>query len=484
MSTSTVSKADRERLAALRQAVYASAADADPAADDAALTRALQALGVAEPAAELGELTVPELAAWADTLRAVAPKIRDPGATRALASALARAETVRQDCIAEGAPNLNALASAHYGLRSQVALTGPARRDEVRFTDQATGRPIAAIDKHDTRADIARKLGVSTDDPGFGFSDWLRGIANLGGGNKEAMSRVRATLTEGTNSQGGYLVPVELLPQYLEALVPASTLLNAGVPLLSLPQGAASFNIAQTATVPTAAWRNEAASLAASDPAFGVVTLTPRSLAFTFDVSRELLMDAINLDNQLIRIIAQAMAQAIDAAGLRGSGSAPTPTGILNNATVNAVTNGTNGATLSSIAWKNLTAAIQAILTANAFMPTDAIMAPRSLIGFANLVDTLGQPLRRPDVLQPINFAATSQIPINLTVGSSSDCTEIYLGNFARAMLYGVRETLTVIRSIEVKASTGLVSFFCHSRMDVGITYPTALAKITGVRAN
>jgi len=195
-------------------------------------------------------------------------------------------------------------------------------------------------------------------------------------------------------------------------------------------------------------------------------------------------MDASNLSDVIMRVIAQAIAVAIDNAGLRGSGTPPNPQGILNNASVNAVTNGTNGATQSSLKWTNIISAMQAILTANAPIPTNAIMAPRSLTGFSSLVDTTGQPLRRPDMVLPMKFAATSAIPVNLTVGSSSDCTELYIGDFAHTMLFGMRETLTIIRADQLNAATGQITFFGHSRVDVGIYYPQGLAKVTGVRAN
>jgi len=164
------------------------------------------------------------------------------------------------------------------------------------------------------------------------------------------------------------------------------------------------------------------------------------------------------------------------------SGVAPNPTGILNNTSVNAVTNGGAGTALGTIKWSNLISAWSAIRVANGWAPTDAIMAPRTLTGFAALADSTGQPLRRPDLLANMRFRDTSAIPINDTVGASVDCSEMFVGDFARSMVFGVREVLTVIRSIEVKATSGLITFVCHSRMDVGITYPACLAKITGIR--
>ena len=55
------------------------------------------------------------------------------------------------------------------------------------------------------------------------MSDFFRGIA---GGR--TTPGVRNALSEGTNSAGGYAVPTLLMPNILEALVPVSSLLQAG----------------------------------------------------------------------------------------------------------------------------------------------------------------------------------------------------------------------------------------------------------------
>ncbi len=179
---------------------------------------------------------------------------------------------------------------------------------------------------------------------------------------------------------------------------------------------------------------------------------------------------------------AQAFGVALDVAGLRGSGTAPTPRGILNVAGVNAVINGANGATQSSLRWANLLAAYQAILTANAPAPTAAIMPPRALIGFASLADTTNQPLRRPDLLEPMRFIQTSQLPVNLTVGTSTDCCEIMLGDFSRSF-WGVREAPSLLVDPYSASTTGEVQFVCHWRGDFAVEYAQAFAVITGVRA-
>lgn len=315
----------------------------------------------------------------------------------------------------------------------------------------------------------------------FGIDDFVRGIANI-----RSTEIVRRVLSVGTDTAGGFTVPTVLMGEILDALVPASSLLQAGAQVIRVDDmlngGAKSFNWAAISTLPTAAWRLENGTVANSDPVFRNVQAIPRSLSFEFQVSRELLADGVGLRQALNRAIGAAFAKEMDRAGLRGTGTAPEPRGILNTVGIQAVANGANGASQATTRWANLTAAVQAILAADGPMPTAAIMAPRSLVGFSNLADTTNQPLQKPDVLREMQFIATSQIPVNLTVGTSNDCTEIYVGDF-RTIRYVMREQPSIQLLAEKYASAGQVGFMCHARVDVVVTYPAAVAVVSGMRA-
>lgn len=231
--------------------------------------------------------------------------------------------------------------------------------------------------------------------------------------------------------------------------------------------------------IPTAAWRAEAGALATSDPTFRAITATPRSLAFTFKISRELLADGVGITEALNNAIGQAFAKELDRTGLRGTGTAPVPRGILNTSGIQSVTNGTNGTALSDFG--NLFSAAEAILGADCPFPTAAIMAPRSLIRLGSVEDATGQVLTMPPMLRDMQLIATSQVPINLTVGSSTDCSEIYVGDFSK-MFFAMRESVSVQLLSELYAATGEIGFACHMRADVVLSYPAAFAVVTGVR--
>jgi HK97 family phage major capsid protein len=309
----------------------------------------------------------------------------------------------------------------------------------------------------------------------IGITDFLRGIAGM-----ETTEAVRASLSVGTNTAGGYSVPAQTAPEILAAMVPASALLTAGAGIVLLEAGAKSVTTAVIDTIPTAGWRTEKGAVVESDPAFRGVVAAPQSLAFYFKISRELLADGQGIEMALRVAIAQAFAKELDRAGLRGSGTAPEPRGIRNTAGVQIVTNGANGAALAGYA--GFLSGIGALLDANAPMPTAAIVAPRSLVKLSGLMDTTGQPLRKPEMVATLPLIVTSQIPTNITTGTSTDTSEIYLGDFTK-LHFLIRENVSIQLLREAFSTTGEIGFLCHARADVVLTQPAAFAVVTGIKA-
>lgn len=323
---------------------------------------------------------------------------------------------------------------------------------------------------------IAKALGHNEafgDEERGNLASFFRGIA--GGRTTEA---VRASLTEGTDSQGGHAVPSWLLPGILSALVPASSMLQAGAHIGVLQQPGDSFKIAAVSTVPTAAWRNESGTLSESDPTFRAVTVVPRSLAFIFKVSRELLMDAPGMEGALRIAIAQAFAKEIDRAGLIGTGTAPEIRGVLNTTGIKTYDMGTNGAAMTDYA--TIIKARRTLADANAPMPNAIITSNREAETIDLFADTTGQPLRRPPALEQLQFLSTSQIPTTDTHGTATDAATMFLGDFGLATFY-MREQLSVQKLNELYAGTGEIGFACHARVDLALAYPSAFCAINGV---
>lgn len=346
--------------------------------------------------------------------------------------------------------------------------------------DERGERIGTLLNRDDLRspASIASKLratAATEEQVGMGMGDFLRGVANM-----RTTQGVRNALSEGTNTAGGYAVPNVLLPDILAALVPSSSLLSAGANIANLTDQASSFRIAAIDTIPTAAWRNESANIAESDPTFRTVTITPRSLSFRFKVSRELLADAPGLEQALNYAIAQAFAKEIDRAGLMGSGTAPEIRGLRNMVGVNAISMGTNGGAITD--WSKLLRARRTVIEAFAPPPNALILSPREDETIGLLKDTTNQPLRRPENLADWQFYVNGQIPTNETQGTATNAAAMYAGHFSLFTVY-LREQLSIQLVTELYAATGEVGFIAHARVDVAAAYPKAFAVISGVTA-
>jgi HK97 family phage major capsid protein len=348
----------------------------------------------------------------------------------------------------------------------------------IEWRNSETGEkiPVAYGNKGSIRSQLKDSFPSAQDRVEFGIGEFLRGIAGL-----RTTDAIRNALSIGTDAAGGYALPAFLQLEMLESLVPVSSLLTAGAGIAVMDRGAKNYRIAAISTIPTASWRTEGGALAQSDPVFRAVDINPKSLSFQFKVSRELLSDTANLEAALFAAIAQAFAKELDRAGLRGSGVAPEILGISNTTGIQPVANGANGASLATTAYQNLISAFLAILNADAPAPTAAIMSPRSMMGLAGLLDTTNQPRRQPAILDTCKFIATSQIPNNLTVGTSNDCSEIYVGDFSKFAFF-MREGVSIQLLKELYAGTGEIGFACHTRVDAALMYPAAAALVTGVR--
>lgn len=149
---------------------------------------------------------------------------------------------------------------------------------------------------------------------------------------KSHMTRVSDELNVGTDSEGGYLVPEEWEPKLQKKLEENNVMRQ----LCHRIKTEGTHNIPIKTSDPTAAWMDEGEALTFSDPAFGNITLDAYKLGAGCKITEELLADnAYNIEDEVITLLADAIAKKEEDAFLNGNGTKK-PTGILD---------GTNGAT-------------------------------------------------------------------------------------------------------------------------------------------
>lgn len=172
--------------------------------------------------------------------------------------------------------------------------------------------------------------GLSTGDKKTQQGNAVKFFKALWEGDKAAVK----TMTEGTDSAGGFLVPEEVMADIDRAID------NLGlIRKLSrmIPMGRDTLNMPTLGTKPTVYWPGEANAGTASEAVLKNVKLEAKTAVGLTPMSNELMEDA-NMDvvNMLVELFAEQLAGEEDNQGLNGVG-APF-TGVLNNTDTNTVT--------------------------------------------------------------------------------------------------------------------------------------------------
>lgn len=281
----------------------------------------------------------------------------------------------------------------------------------------------------------------------------------------------RFALATGSDSTGGFDLSPSLSAQFIDSFRAESAYVRAGALVLPLLDRQKASRV----TDPTATWRAEDAAVSTAAP-FASVDLDPKSLSVIVKISREQLEDSINVDSEIERTIASAMAYAADKAIGFGSGSGE-PLGIASTSGIGAVTSATNGTALSD--YSKLLAALYELQSNNS-NPTAVVLSPRESQTFNGFTDTTDQPLRRPEALTALPFYVSPSVPITQTQGTSSVASTILMGDFSR-LLIAVRVALRIEVLKERFADNNQYGFQATLRLDSAPTRVKSFCKISGI---
>ena len=144
------------------------------------------------------------------------------------------------------------------------------------------------------------------------------------------------TLTGGTDSLGGYLLPEGFYNDVVKVWRKYGVVRNAGVSII--PMATKTMPVPNSATNFTASWVGENSALTTTDVTFGQVTLTLKKLLVNGALTYEMLQDnGVNLYDFIVRNAAEAIWKAEDTAMLTNSTTTPFK-GILHDSNVTTVT--------------------------------------------------------------------------------------------------------------------------------------------------
>lgn len=247
------------------------------------------------------------------------------------------------------------------------------------------------------------------------------------------MVDILKALNEATTTAGGYLVPEEFATKMYE-LVQQNSVMLPIFPSINMKYD--KMYLPTETTGSTAYWVEENATITAGDQAFGRVTLDAQKVAAITELSSELMEDSNpDVADYIARSMARDLALEVDDQILNGdatyfSGLRDTTT----NTDTNLVTASTHGDAITAAKIFN---AQKELLLDNWGVGEYLAIHPRTFGVLRSLTDTnsrplfdtttFGSPLMKDGVLGTIlglKVITHSKLPITLTQGTSTECTD------------------------------------------------------------
>lgn len=363
--------------------------------------------------------------------------------------------------------------------------------EELNETKQMLERIEKRLTDLETTHQRKRIAGATqTADTEFSYAKALRGMVF---GDWTDAELEKKTLLESVNTAGGYLVPPEYAAGLVELIRSATVINRLGVTRVN-PQGNPFLINKQTGGA-QAYWVAEASDVQASSLSFDQVSMTPHKAAALVPISNDLIRRADPAVEQIVRTdISRALAGFLDRQMLDGDGNGQNLRGVLNTPGVNEVTLGENGGqptidTLYDALYE---------VEKNDGQVTAWVFHPRTKHTLRKIKDQNGQYILQPPVsaseppsLLGLPYYETTAIPINLTVGTSNDCSYILAGDW-REFLVAEWLGLEMVASREAAFVSGgqLVSAFSRDltvvraiqEVDCLVRRPQWFVKVVGVR--
>jgi len=252
---------------------------------------------------------------------------------------------------------------------------------------------------------------------------------------------------------------------FIDVLRNASSVMQAGARMLGGLSG--DVKIPKKTTAATASWiATEGGDASESEMAVGNVSMTPRTLGAFTDVTRQLLIQSSLDVEALIRDdLSQALALAIDKAGLEGSGAAGQPTGILNTNGVNQVTNFAAG----TPTFAEVVTLETAVAEDNALMGNLAYILPAGLYGALKTTE------KATGTAQFVVEPGGTLNGYQGLVSNQATAGNLYFGNFSD-LLVGMFGGLDLVVDPYTASTSGTVRVVALQSVDVAVRHAVSFA--------
>ena len=330
----------------------------------------------------------------------------------------------------------------------------------------------AAIDNELNQPTTNAIVGAPTLGKESGAKDqYDQSFWNMMRGNVSA--NVMNALKEGSDSDGGYLVPDEFENQLIQKLHQENVLRSISHVIQT---SSGDHKIPVVASEGTASWLDEEAAYTESNYSFWQVTLCSHKIGTLIKVSDELLNDsAFDLTNYISTEFARRLGDSEEEAFLTGNGTGR-PTGILNDS--NGAKDGVTAADADAITFDEL---IDLFYSLKEPYRKNAVflMNDSTVKAVRKLKDQNGQYIWQPSVQ-----LGTPDMILNRPVFTSQYMPTLSAGNkialFGDFSYYWIadRQGRTFKRLNELYAVNGQVGFLGSQRVDAKTILPEALTTL------
>lgn len=293
---------------------------------------------------------------------------------------------------------------------------------------------------------------------------------------------------------GGYIVRQELVEEMISLLRAQLVLEQAGVGVQTI-EDTAVFSVPRMSAASTAYWVGVNKTVPDSDNEWENLTVIPKPVAALAKIPNRMMKTMYagaekKIQDEILKSIRLKIEHAalLGTGAVTGSNNGAEPVGLLNLAGVTKTALGSgNGATPSIDDALKMFERIEG----NNVELTDAakyIMHSRDRGTYSRATDANGQPLLRPSFADPRRpeldgkqVLTTNQIPTDVTVGTSTNTSYIFAGEWSQMELYlgGAIEIVILDQLYAAQLQTGVLAY---TYADVLVHHEEAFEVLTGVK--
>ena len=251
---------------------------------------------------------------------------------------------------------------------------------------------------------------------------------------------------------------------FIDVLRNASSVMQAGATMLTGLSG--DVKIPKKTAGSSGAWiATEGGASTESEPTFGQVTMSPKTVGAFTDITRLMMMQSsLDIENLVRNDLSTGIALAIDNGALQGSGSSGQPTGIKNTSGINAPTS----FAAANPTFAEVVAMETAVAEDNALMGNLAYILPASMLGALKTT--------AKDTGSGLFVADGNQINgYNAIVSNQVTAGDLYFGNFAD-LLIGMYGGLDITVDPFTAATSGTVRIVALQTVDVAVRHAVSFA--------